>query len=157
MSAEAKQEVVLESPEMFQEGLTQTKIETTGIKYLQNNDISKERKDENEMLKEDIGFMLGDESNQMVFELPDGQFMVIRQTVKNVDKLDKQALSQHVGIPVEEMKTPLDFSMLTAQGKLAPATIANFIEKVPQKRVTVRKVKNNPNKLKDKKKKYGAR
>ena len=89
----------------------------------------------------------------MVFELPDGMFMVICQTVKNVDRLDKEGLSQHIGIPLEEMKTPLDFSMLTKQGKLAPDTISKFYEKVPQKRITVRKVKNNPNKKKDMKKK----
>jgi hypothetical protein len=107
------------------------------------------------MLKEDVGHLVGKTEVPRVFELEDGHFAVVKVVEKTKEVLDKEALALHLGIEVDDLKTPLDFVMLTKQGKLMPETIKAFMMKKPVLQVSIRKTKSNPlgkrrkNKFKD--------
>lgn len=134
---------------MFKAQLELQKAEEYVLKFLHNNDIKKEYNDENSMLREDVGHIIGKTEVPRVFEMSDGQFAVVKITEKKKEVLDKEGLALHLGIEVDELKTPLDFVMLTKQGKLLPETIKAFMVKSEVLNVSIRKSKSNP--LKNKK------
>lgn len=134
---------------MFQAQLELQKAEEYVLKFLHNNDIKKEFNDENSMLKEDVGHLIGKTEVPRVFEMNDGHYAVVKVTEKKKEVLDKEGLALHLGIEVDELKTPLDFVMLTKQGKLLPETIKAFMVTNEVLNVSIRKSKSNP--LKNKK------
>lgn len=137
---------------IFKAQLDLQKAEQYVKKYLMNNEVAKEYREENSMLKEDVGHLIGKTEAPRVFELEDGHFAVIKVIEKSKDVLDKEALALHLGIDKDELKTPLDFVMLTKQGKLMPETIKAFMFPKPTLQVSIRKTKSNP--LKRKKNKF---
>lgn len=137
--------------DMFAEQVKQGKVEQYIVKHIQNNEISKERKDENEMLKEDIGNTLGPSIYPTVVELPDGQFGVVKVIEKKKQTLDKEALAQHVGIDKDEIKTPYDYAKLVEKGIISAEMIQGFMVEKAKLQVSIRKSKTNPLKNKNKK------
>lgn len=152
---EITQEVTIQGDDIFQAQLNMQKAEDYVKKYLMNNQIAKEYREESSMLKEDVGHLVGKTEVPRVFELEDGHFAVVKVVEKTKEVLDKEALALHLGIEVDDLKTPLDFVMLTKQGKLMPETIKAFMMKKPVLQVSIRKTKSNPlgkrrkNKFKD--------
>src|ERR1700730_8630595 len=94
-------------------------------KYFQNKEIAKERNEENKLLFEEIEHFfeeLGED--EIIIPLPSGEDAVLTKSANIKDILDKDALAQELLVAKDEIKTPFDFSMFTAQGKLTPDMIS---------------------------------
>lgn len=146
------EEVQVEEKEMFQNQLNKQKVEEYVIKVVSNNEIAKERKSENDMLKEDIAQLLGDSDEPMVVELPNGEFAVIKIKRSKREVLDRDALAQVSKIDKDEFKSHLDFAMLVKQEKITTSMIKHCMETKESKTVSIRVVKTNP--LAKKRKKF---
>lgn len=145
------QEFKIEEKEMFQLGLKKQKIEDYVKKFVVNNEIKKERNDENTMLKEDIGHQLGETSEPIVVELDNGEFAVVKIRTSKSEVLDRDALAQISKIDKDEFKSQLDFAMLVKQGKITTDMVKSCMEQKKSQTVSIRVVKNNPLERKRKK------
>jgi hypothetical protein len=106
-------------------------LEEKILKYFQNKAIARERNEENKMIFEEIESMFEElEEEQIVIPLPTGEEAVISKKVTIKEVLDKDGLAQELLVSKDEIKTPFDFSMFTAQGKLTPDMIAKYTETI---------------------------
>jgi hypothetical protein len=119
---------------VFTEGvsvLSKLLLEEKILKYFQNKEIAKERNEENKLIFEEIESIfeeLGDE--QVVIPLPSGEEAILSKTAIVKEVLDKDALAQELLVAKDDIKTPFDFSMFTAKGKLTPDMISKHTETV---------------------------
>jgi hypothetical protein len=146
------EEVIVEEKEIFQAQLNKQKIEDYAKLFVSNNEIAKERKDENKMLKEDIAGLLNDSEEPFVVELSNGEFVVIKQKRSKREVLDRDALAQISKIEKEEFKSQLDFAMLVKQGKITTEMVKSCMEIKEKVSVSIRVSKTNP--LERKRKKF---
>lgn len=138
--------------EIFEEQIKMQKIEEFALRIIQNNEIAKERREESNMLKEDLETLLEEGSYEpLVFELSDGEFAVVQRKYSSSDKLDKDALAETLGIEKEELKTPYDISALTEKEILTPKLIQEHTHKEEKEAITVKRVKKDPRKKERKK------
>ena len=140
------EETVVENDLMFQAGVKKSKIEKYVIQHISNSEISKERVEENDMIKEDIGHLLGDSKEPLVFEMNNGLFAVVQIKEGKKETLDKDALSYISKIDKEEFKHPLDYAMLISQGKITTDMIKDSMVKQDTETVSIKVLKTNPNK-----------
>lgn len=111
--------------------LSKLLLEEKILKYFQNKEIAKERNEENKLIFEEIESIfeeLGEE--QIVIPLPTGEEATLTKTALIKDILDKDGLAQELLVAKDEIKTPFDFSMFTAKGKLTPDMISKHTETV---------------------------
>lgn len=113
-------------------------LEEKVLRYLQNKEIAKERTEENKLLLEEIETMTSSiEEERIVIDLPNGDVAVITAKFHEKEVLDKDLLAEEMQVPKHELKTPFDFSMFTAQGKLSPAMITKHTSIVRDVKITI--------------------
>lgn len=126
-------------------------LEDKILRYFQNKEIEKERKEENKILFEEIeAFFEGMEEKEddLVLPLPNGEYAVLSQKAYLKDVFDKGALANELLVAKDELQTPFDYSILTSQGKLTPDMISKHTttETVVKVRLSKRKTKPRPKK-----------
>ncbi|BCJ86289.1 hypothetical protein [Effusibacillus dendaii] len=122
-------------------------VEEKILRYFQNKEIANERKEENKMLFEEIEhFFEQMQEDELIFQLPNGEYAVLSKKATIREVLDKEALAHELLIAKDELKTPFDFSMLTAKGKLTPDMISRHTETETSIRVRLSKRKTKPRK-----------
>lgn len=129
---------------------TQAKIESKMLKYFQNKEIAKERAEENKLIFEELEELfeeLGEE--EVVLQLPNGEFAHLHKKPRIREKLDKDSLANSLQMSKDELKTPFDFSMLTQQGKLTPKMISEHTETEVKVKLSAAKKKRKPKKKKE--------
>lgn len=100
------------------------KIEECVLHYFQNKEIAKERTEENKILFEQLAELYEESGEEEIFiPMPNGENAVLSPKFIEKEVLDKDSLADEMQVPKDELKTPFDFSMFTAQGKLTPAMI----------------------------------
>ncbi|MFC4768221.1 hypothetical protein [Effusibacillus consociatus] len=120
-------------------------IEEKILRYFQNKEIANERKEENKTLFEEIEQFFEElEEEEMVFQLPNGEYGVLTKKATIREVLDKEALAHELLIAKDELKTPFDFSMLTSQGKLTPDMISRHTSTETTIKVKLSKRKKKP-------------
>ena len=118
------------------------KIEEKVLRYFQNKEITKERSEENKLLFEELEELFqGSGEEEIVIVLPSGENAVLSPKFLEKEVLDKDLLADEMQVPKDELKTPFDFCMFTAQGKLTPAMITKHtsIERQIKMKITKRK------------------
>lgn len=119
------------------------------LRYFQNKEIERERKEENKLLFEEIELFFQDmEEEEVTVELPNGEYAVLSKKAIIRDVFDKDALAQELLVAKDELKTPFDFSMFTAQGKLTPDMISKHTVTETAIKVKMSKRKTKPRKRK---------
>jgi hypothetical protein len=121
-------------------------LEEKILRYFQNKEIERERKEENKLLFEEIeAFYEEFESDEdLVLQLPNGEYAVLSKKAYVKDVFDKEALAQELLIAKDELKTPFDYSILTSQGKLTPDMISKHTQTVTNVKVKLSKRKTKP-------------
>lgn len=118
------------------------KIEEVVLRYFQNKEIARERNEENKLLFEELAelFELSEEE-EIVIAMPSGENAILSPKFVEKEVLDKDLLAEEMQVPKDELKTPFDFSMFTAQGKLTPAMITKHtsVEREVKMKITKRK------------------
>lgn len=120
------------------------------LRYFQNKEIAKERNEENKLIQDELEHQLKESGGeQVVLQLPNGEWGMITQKDVVVERLDKDGLAQELLIAKDELRKPFDYSILTAQGKLKPDQITKHTdtELVPQIKVSKRKTKPRTKKV----------
>ncbi|GMA51447.1 hypothetical protein GCM10025857_28040 [Alicyclobacillus contaminans] len=118
------------------------KLEEKVLRYFQNKEIAKERNEENKLLFEELEALFAESGEEeIIIPLPNGENAVLSPTFREREVLDKEALADEMQVPKDELKTPFDFSMFTAQGKLTPDMITKHttIEREVKMKITKRK------------------
>ncbi|PWK13452.1 hypothetical protein [Tumebacillus permanentifrigoris] len=126
-------------------------LEDKILRYFQNKEIEKERKEENKLLFEEIeAFFEGleDIEDDLVLPLPNGEFAVLAKKAYVKDVFDKDSLANELLIAKDELKTPFDYSILTSQGKLTPDMISKHTQTETVVKVRLSKRKTKPKKKK---------
>lgn len=135
----------MQQQEQQQQQLMEEKI----LRYFQNKEIERERKEENKLLFEEIELFFQDmEEDEVTVELPNGEYAVLSKKAIIRDVFDKDALAQELLVAKDELKTPFDFSMFTAQGKLTPDMISKHTVTETAIKVKMSKRKTKPRKRK---------
>lgn len=125
-------------------------LEEKMLRYFQNKEIEKERKEENKLLFEEIEqFFEDSEEDDLILQLPNGEYAVLTKKAYIKDMFDKDALAQELLIAKDELKTPFDYSILTAQGKLTPDMISKHTVTETIVKVRLSKRKTKPKKKKE--------
>ena len=121
-------------------------LEDKILRYFQNKEIERERKEENKLLFEEIEqwFEELDPEEDLVLQLPNGEYAVLAKKAYVKDNFDKDSLANELLIAKDELKTPFDYSILTQQGKLTPDMISKHTETVTQVKVRLSKRKTKP-------------
>jgi hypothetical protein len=121
-------------------------LEEKILRYFQNKEIERERKEENKLLFEEIEAFYEDfESDEdLVLQLPNGEYAVLSKKAYIKDVFDKEALAQELLIAKDELKTPFDYSILTSQGKLTPDMISKHTQTETMIKVKLAKRKSKP-------------
>lgn len=152
---DVQQEMKEEMQEEMQRGVLIHKMEQAFLRMYQLTDIIKEYNEEKKMLKEDIHnyFLQLNLNENEELDIPLGEEFIIKlkEIEKKTQKLDKDALSQHVNIPKEEFKSPWDFAKLAEDKKLASTTITDFTFEEKQRKLKMSKKKKPKGKKKGKK------
>ncbi|MGZ4112009.1 MAG: hypothetical protein ACXVP5_06165 [Tumebacillaceae bacterium] len=154
MATDAKIEELVNKDLSIEEEAEQTRklqLEEKILRYFQNKEIEKERKEENKLLFEEIEAFFEDfdgDEEDLVLQLPNGEFAVLSKKAYIRDVFDKEALAQELLIAKDELKTPFDYSILTSQGKLTPDMISKHTETVTDVKVKLSKRKSKPKKKK---------
>ncbi|CAM3845159.1 hypothetical protein [Alicyclobacillus pomorum] len=128
--------------ETEEEKTLRLKLEEKVLRYFQNKEIAKERNEENKLLFEELEALFEESGEEeIVIPLPNGENAVLSPQIREKEVLDKEALADEMQVPKDELKTPFDFSMFTAQGKLTPAMITKHttIEREVKMKITKRK------------------
>lgn len=124
-------------------------IEEKILRYFQNKEIANERKEENKVLFEEIEqFFEQLEEEELVYQLPNGEYALLTKKAAIREVLDKDSLANELLIAKDELKTPFDFSMLTSQGKLTPDMISRHTSTDVKVKVRLSKRKTKPKKRK---------
>jgi hypothetical protein len=127
------------------------KLEDKVLRYFQNKEIARERNEENKLLFEELEELFqasGDD--EVTIALPSGENAVLSPNYREKEVLDKDLLADAMQVPKDELKTPFDFCMFTAQGKLTPDMITKFttIEHEVKMKITKRKATSRRRKSK---------
>jgi hypothetical protein len=138
-------------PEQEAQETRKLQLEEKILRYLQNKEIERERKEENKLLFEEIEAFFNDidSEDDLVLPLPNGEYAVLTKKAYIREVFDKEALAQELLIAKDELKTPFDYSILTSQGKLKPDQISKHTETVTDVKVRLSKRKSKPRKKKD--------
>lgn len=124
-------------------------IEEMILRYFQNKEIANERKEENKLLFEEIEQFFEElEEEELVYQLPNGEYALLSKKATIREVLDKESLAHELLIAKDELKTPFDFSMLTSQGKLTPDMISRHTTTDVKVKVKLSKRKTKPRKKK---------
>jgi hypothetical protein len=125
-------------------------LEDKILRYFQNKEIEKERREENKLLFEEIEQIFEDsQEDELVLQLPNGEYAVLTKKAYVKDYFDKEALAQELLIAKDELKTPFDYSILTAQGKLTPDMISKHTQTETIVKTRLSKRKTKPRKKKE--------
>lgn len=133
--------------ELAQEREEQKRYELEDLVHsiLRDKELVKETKERitlnQERVDELVSSMGLDED--IVFPLPNGEYGTIRKVVSHREVTDKDGIAQELLIAKDELKKPLDWVMLTSQGKLTPSTVSKHVhpETVIKTRIGRRKAK----------------
>lgn len=118
------------------------KIEERVAKYFQNKEIAKERNEENKLLFEELEDMFQKSgAEEITVTLPNGENAVLSPKIREKEVLDKDLLADEMQVPKDELKTPFDFCIFTAQGKLTPAMITKHTTVVREIKMKIAKRK----------------
>ena len=125
-------------------------LEDKILRYFQNKEIERERKEENKLLFEEIEqwFEELDPEEDLVLQLPNGEYAVLAKKAYVKDNFDKDSLANELLIAKDELKTPFDYSILTSQGKLTPDMISKHTTTETIVKVKLSKRKSKPKKKK---------
>ncbi|MGB8957346.1 MAG: hypothetical protein WCC10_18380 [Tumebacillaceae bacterium] len=125
-------------------------LEDKILRYFQNKEIERERKEENKLLFEEIEqwFEELDAEEDLVLQLPNGEYAVLAKKAYVKDNFDKDSLANELLIAKDELKTPFDYSILTSQGKLTPDMISKHTTTETIVKVKLSKRKSKPKKKK---------
>jgi len=118
------------------------KIEEKVLRYFQNKEIARERNEENKMLFEEMEqWFQASDDEELIIPLPNGENAVLSPKFREREVLDKDLLAEEMQVPKDELKTPFDFCMFTAQGKLTPDMITKHttIEREVKLKISKRK------------------
>jgi hypothetical protein len=155
MATDSKIEELVNKDLSIEEEAQQTRklqLEEKILRYFQNKEIEKERKEENKLLFEEIEAFFedfdGEDEDDLVLQLPNGEYAILSKKAYIRDVFDKEALAQELLIAKDELKTPFDYSILTSQGKLTPDMISKHTETVTDVKVKLSKRKSKPKKKK---------
>jgi hypothetical protein len=126
--------------------LAKMQLEEKILRYFQNKEIVKERNEENKILFEEIQQAVNelDSDEPLVMQLPNGEYAILGQKATVKDVFDKDALAQELLVAKDELKTPFDYSMFTAQGKLTPDMISKHTTTETRVNVKLSKRKTKP-------------
>lgn len=128
------------------------KLEDKVLRYFQNKEIAKERNEENKLLFEELEELFqGSEEEEIVIPLPNGEHAVLTPKFTEKEVLDKDLLAEEMQVPKDELKTPFDFCMFTAQGKLTPAMITKHTTIEREVKMKISKRKNTSKRRKSRK------
>jgi hypothetical protein len=139
-----EKEVVSSAEEMSEEEqqTLRLKIEERVAKYFQNKEIAKERNEENKLLFEELEDMFQKSgAEEITVTLPNGENAVLSPKIREKEVLDKDLLADEMQVPKDELKTPFDFCIFTAQGKLTPAMITKHTTVVREVKMKIAKRK----------------
>lgn len=118
------------------------KIEDKVLRYFQNKEIARERNEENKLLFEELEELFqASGEDELTILLPNGENAVLSPKFTEKEVLDKDLLAEEMQVPKDELKTPFDFCMFTANGKLTPAMITKHttIEREVKMKIAKRK------------------
>lgn len=129
-----------------QAALAKMQLEVKILRYFQNKEIERERKEENKVLFEEIEQYFQDMGldEDLVLQLPNGEFAILANKAYVKDDFDRASLAQEMLVAKDELKTPFDFSMFTAQGKLRPDMISKHTTTETVVKVKLSKRKTKP-------------
>jgi len=121
-------------------------LEDRLLRYFQNKEIIKERREENKLLEEEIEqhFAQSSEGGRLVFELPNGEWAVLEIKSTAYEEFDRDGLACELLVAKDELKTPYDFTVLTAQGKLTPDMVKQYTGTRVVDRFKMKKRKTKP-------------
>ncbi|MCX7571266.1 hypothetical protein OS242_15040 [Tumebacillus sp. DT12] len=127
-------------------GRKKLELEDKILRYFQNKEIERERKEENKILFEEIEAFFQDleTDEDLVLQLPNGEYAVLALKAYVKDIFDKDSLAQELLIAKDELKTPFDYSILTSQGKLTPDMISKHTQTETVVKVRLSKRKTKP-------------
>ena len=125
-------------------------LEDKILRYFQNKEIERERKEENKLLFEEIEqwFEELNPEEDLVLQLPNGEYAVLAKKAYIRDNFDKDGLANELLIAKDELKTPFDYCALTAQGKLTPDMVSKHTSTETKVKVKLSKRKSKPKKKK---------
>lgn len=134
-------------------------IEDAVKRYFMNKQIITERKNENDLLFEEIEEKFEHlNGTELIVELEDGNYAKIFKKAQIKEKLDKEQLAEKINehsdekqshISKEDLKTPWDFSMLTKQGRITPKMISQCTETETNLKTKTSKLKKKPKNKKE--------
>lgn len=120
------------------------KIEDRVMRYFQNKEIAKERNEENKLLVEELEELFkSSEEEQIIIPLPGGENAILSPRYIEKEVLDRDTLADEMQVPKDELKTPFDFCMFTAQGKLSPDMITRHTTVEREVKMKISKRKTN--------------
>ncbi|MFD1677441.1 hypothetical protein [Alicyclobacillus fodiniaquatilis] len=125
-----------------QEQTLRLKIEEKVLRYFQNKEIAKERREENNLIFEELEELFqGSNEEEVIISLPNGENAILAPQFREKEVLDKDLLAEELQVAKDELKTPFDFCMFTAQGKLTPAMITKHttVEREVKLKISKRK------------------
>lgn len=118
------------------------KIVEKVLRYFQNKEIAKERREENNLIFEELEELFqGSNEEEVIISLPNGENAILAPQFREKEVLDKDLLAEELQVAKDELKTPFDFCMFTAQGKLTPAMITKHttVEREVKLKISKRK------------------
>lgn len=118
------------------------KIEEAVQRYFQNKEIARERNEENKLLFEELEVLFQQSAEEeIVIVLANGEQAVLTPKISEREVLDRDLLADEMQVPKDELKTPFDFCMFTAQGKLTPDMITKHtsVEREIKMKISKRK------------------
>lgn len=118
------------------------KLEDKVQRYFQNKEIARERNEENKLLFEELEALFQKSGeDELTVLLPSGENAVLSPKFSEREVLDKDLLADEMQVPKDELKTPFDFCMFTAQGKLTPDMITRhtIVERDMKLKISKRK------------------
>ncbi|WP_152559376.1 hypothetical protein [Tumebacillus flagellatus] len=89
-----------------------------------------------------------DVDDDLVLPLPNGEYALLSKKAYVKDIFDKDALANELLIAKDELKTPFDYSIMTAQGKLTPDQISKHTSTETIVKIRLSKRKTKPRKKK---------
>lgn len=125
-----------------EEATRHRKIEDLLQRYFQNKEIAKERNEENKLVFEELEQLFQEGGQEeVIVSLANGEHAILSPKYVEKEVLDKDLLADELQVTKDELKTPFDFSMLTAQGKLTPAMITKHTSNVQEVKMKISKRK----------------
>lgn len=134
-----------------QNNTAKMQLEDKIYKYFENKLQEKDIKEENKLLLEEIEQLFDElgENDDITIQLSNGEYATLGKHAKVKDVFDKEALAQELAVAKDELKTPFDFSMFTAQGKLRPDMISKYTQPETVVKFKMKKTKSKPRKKKE--------